>query len=814
MFTIRRLVFALFSSLVAILAGDARADGVDLVVIPDAIALSVAQKLNGPEGFAFPDGQSFDGLGASVAIAGNRALVGATGDSNGLSEGGSVYAYEKVQGQWQFAQKLVGQDSSGTGASFGHAVAISGDRAVIGGYGTAFVFVVRDGVWTEEIQLAPTDLVPYSSFGAAVSISGDIVVVGDSTIACDGARPVGCAYIYRRFADGWREDARVSPSLPRANMEFGKSVAASGDTILVGAPDVGLEPAQGAGSGSAYVYVRIGSTWVESQRLVRSNPTTLDGFGAAVSLHGDTAAIGAPSNAIGPAGILPGTTLVFRRTGSVWSETQQLVAADEPFWGLFGSSLAIQASRLVIGSGVGRAYVFESIGGSFVQQRELRPNAGERGRGFGFKVATSGEDVLTGVPSSESGDNLYPGGAYLVNLAQTPGLGTQRIDSGTPVLPERFGRTLAMSGDLAVFGTDPSGGIGSGSSGSAYIYRRVANDWVREAVLKSDQPNDEFGEAVAISGDQVIVAAPSRNNSFGARAGSVFAYRKSAGIWQLHREIFAADAAPHSFFGMRLDASNNWLTVGSPWERIGAVPRAGSVRVFKRVADEWVHHVKLLAPDGTENDNFGDAIGISGANLAVGAPGTGGTPNEYRGSVYMYALQSDLWQLQSTLGPGTPMFVAFGASVALADDLLLVGAPTQNRGSVHVFRRSGTSWPPQRVLTPNEGLDIVSFGSSLALHPPYAAIGARGAPFQSGVVELHLSEQDWGLIDRLRSPRVFGNASFGGVIAIDGEALLVGSPAEHADSVFGNPGNGAAYSFNLGPGAATLFDDGFEEAVP
>ena len=117
----------------------------------------------------------------------------------------------------------------------------------------------------------------------------------------------------------------------------------------------------GSASGSAYVFVRSGTTWTEQQKLTASDGAASDWFGFSVSISGDIAIVGAYKDDSGQ-----GSTYVFVRSGTTWTEQQKLTASDGAASDSFGRSVSISGDTAIIGafgddddgSNSGSAYVF------------------------------------------------------------------------------------------------------------------------------------------------------------------------------------------------------------------------------------------------------------------------------------------------------------------------------------------------------------------------------------------------------------------------------------------------------------------------
>jgi hypothetical protein len=224
---------------------------------------------------------------------------------------------------WIEEDKLSASDAA-AGDTFGISVSISDDRAIVGAFlsdaagedsGAAYVFWRDDNgtpldpgddFWVEEDKLTPSDLAEGDSFGIAVSIDGDLAVVG-SPFDDDGAIDAGSAYVFAledngtpsdKSDDFWVDVAKLTASDPALGNEFGGSVAIDGDLIVVGSR---YDDDAGEDSGSAYVFKRVddpasgesGGRWVQRAKLSPSDAAEGDSFGVSVSISGERAVVGA-----------------------------------------------------------------------------------------------------------------------------------------------------------------------------------------------------------------------------------------------------------------------------------------------------------------------------------------------------------------------------------------------------------------------------------------------------------------------------------------------------------------------------------------
>ena len=398
------------------------------------------------------DGGEGDQFGYAVAVSGDVAVIGAQFDDAPFNQSGSAYVFRRVDGTWVEEQKLTASDGD-DGDHFGYAVAVSGDVAVVGAYqdedlgsqsGSAYVYRYDGAQWVEEQKLLASNGGASDRFGRSVAVSGDVVLVG-----ADGE---GAVYAYRYDGAQWVEEQKLTASDGGAGV--GWSAAVSGDVAVVGAfTDDDL----GDNSGSAYVFRYDGATWVEEQKLTASDGSQGDHFGFGVAVSGDVALVGAYGD--GDLGGYSGSAYVFRYDGAAWGEEQKLRAADGNVGDVFGYSVAIMGEVAVVGAPMkehpglsGAAYVYLRTEGGWVQEPPIRASDAERGAHFGWSVATSGEVAIVGARYDPAlGHNS--GAAYAYDLTSDCAQSlTATLDDDTPVP----GQTITFSVTVTNADTSPA----------------------------------------------------------------------------------------------------------------------------------------------------------------------------------------------------------------------------------------------------------------------------------------------------------------------------------------------------------------------
>jgi hypothetical protein len=323
-----------------------------------------------------------------------------------------------------------------------------------------------------------------SGFGSAVALSGDILVVGQPGYEGGFEATEAPTHVYRRIASRWVEVQTIEDPDGFA-VGFGKSVATSGDVIVVGN---GL---------SATVYRWGGSSFGLEQTLAPAAPS------GPVAISGDTIVLGAKGDA--PGGLADaGSASVFRWDGASWVEEQTLVASDAASGAEFGAAVGISGDSIVIGAhgGAGALYLYRWNGTSWVEEQKI-PGPGGSGR-LGEAVAIDGAVIVAG-----SGTDDFDTGP--VRIYRWDGVSWNE-EQAIPPDAFFFGRSVAVSGDLVVVGSRRNLILAGGTIevGAARVYRRDGLAWVDEYALTASDAGtfDEFGAAVAISDGLVAVAAP------------------------------------------------------------------------------------------------------------------------------------------------------------------------------------------------------------------------------------------------------------------------------------------------------------------
>lgn len=358
-----------------------------------------------------------------------------------------------------------------------------------------------------------------------------------------------------------------------------------------------------------------------------------------------------------------------------------------------------------------------------------------------------------------------------------------------------FGNAVAVSGNTAVIGA-PGDDVVAQVQGSAYVFVRSGGGWTQQARLNAldGAAFDNFGTAVAINGESVVIGAPSNNGNKGA----VYVFVRNGAAWSQQAKLSAADGMALDYFGYTVAVSGETLAAGA----YGDDANRGSAYVFVRNGVVWNQQAKLTVADGLAQDYFGISIALSGDTLAAGAFGDDIGASAERGSAYVFTRNGLTWSQQQKLTAGDGAAGDFfGNSVALSGDTLVAGAAQDdfNKGSAYVFTRSGAVWNQQAKLTANDGVAGDRFATAVAISGATVAVGASstnigGTQQQGAAYVFARNGAAWLQQAKLTAAEGVQQDQFGIAIAVDGDAVVAGT---YGADVGVNLFQGAAYAFTV-----------------
>ncbi len=369
----------------------------------------------------------------------------------------------------------------------------------------------------------PTEVADFNVpglFGWTIAMGDGIAVIGAPEDSSFGSR-AGAVYVYRDTSSGWVYQAVLTSSDIESNDLFGETVAIYGETILVGVPG---DDDHGSRSGSAYIFDFDGASWNQTTKLTASDAGGTDAFGSALAIVGTTAVIGATRN--DELGTNAGAAYIFELANGAWTESARLLASDGEEYDAFGVSIALTDTFVVVGAAEdddhgnssGSVYVFTNDGAQWTEQSKITPMDGSASDFFGESIAASGNRIIAGAYwDDDTGSNS--GSAYIYEFDTKSGWNQQaKLIAPDGNTQDQFGVAVSISGDTVIVGANRDDVIGS-NTGSAYMYQFNDGQWALSSQLFGSQvlEEDEFGEKVALWGSVAAITS-------GDEVGRVYLY--------------------------------------------------------------------------------------------------------------------------------------------------------------------------------------------------------------------------------------------------------------------------------------------------
>ena len=367
-------------------------------------------------------------------------------------------------------------------------------------------------------------------------------------------------------------------------------------------------------------------------KLLATDASAGDRFGASVALSGDYALIGHSNTRIG---LSP--PYVFKRENQVWNEQAQLtVSSRHP---TFGSPVSLSGVYGMSGSPLdtdngsfsGAAYAFKRDGSNWVELGKLTASDGSNSDIFGSSISVSGDYAFIGAPGSDTDKGESSGAVYVFKREGDNWVEQVKLTASDGEGGAGFGAYLSIDGDYAVIGSL------SGLLRSAYVFKRDGNAWIeQDKLVPADSASASvfLASPVSIHGDYALVGAPILFESQGP--ASAYIFKREGENWIEQAKLISSESEVFDGFGSSVALNGELAFIGVP-----DGSDRGAVAVFKREGSNWVEQPMLVAPDRRRNANFGISISVSGNYVLVGASG-----DEQEGNLAGAAYVFDLSGLQ------------------------------------------------------------------------------------------------------------------------------------------------------------------------
>ncbi len=311
---------------------------------------------------------------------------------------------------------------------------------------------------------------------------------------------------------------------------------------------------------------------------------------------------------------------------------------------------------------------------------------------------------------------------------------------------------------------------------------------------------DRFGTVVDVDGDTAVVGAFTRDQPVFA-AGAAYVFVRVDGVWTQQQKLTASDAAMSDNFGLAVAIDGDTIVVGAPEE--GAVG-TGAAYVFVRSGATWTEEQKLAPTPGGTNDDFGQSVGVSGDSIVVGAPGADHSSLTDPGAAFVFVRSGATWtQEQRLIASNADAGDRFGQSVAIDDDTVVAGAFAvstlgNDTGAAYAFLRTTSTWAEEQILERADPQINDRFGWSVDVDQDLAIVGAyfedEGGSNAGAAYAFSRMGTEWTQQNKLLAGDAADNLWFGFDVAVDGDRFAVGSQTSGIT-------NGSAYRFRNGPGS-------------
>lgn len=385
----------------------------------------------------------------------------------------------------------------------------------------------------------------------------------------------------------------------------------------------------------------------------------------------------------------------------------------------------------------------------------------------------------------------------------------ETFDDPTPTTTDLFGRTVARDGNHLLIGA-PRHAIGGDHVGQAHLFDAMTGALLRtfdDPSPTGDQILHAFASSVAIAGSYVLIGDAGHDDVPDVfDVGQVYLFDATTGALLCTFNDPAPNADGHDDFGFAVAIDGDHVLIGAPGHRIDGFS-VGQAYLFDAVTCGLLETFVQPLPTGevsySNTHDFGASVAIDGDSVLVGAPSSFSAGSTI-GQAHLFDTAGNL--LQTWIGPDNPPGFAqsfFGVSVDIDGDHVLIAASTvvrtvgegedEETGSVgRVFLYDAVSGGLLHTFddpTPTPRTDINvdlfgdRFGESIAIDGDNVLIGAFGDNTNGqNVGQAHLFDAAGGnLLQTFDDPTVTTEDEFGLAVAIEGNAVLIGAPGDDSN---------------------------------
>jgi hypothetical protein len=357
-----------------------------------------------------------------------------------------------------------------------------------------------------------------------------------------------------------------TPEGGKSHSEFGASVDIYDNYVVVGAPS---DSAQGVTGGAVYVFVKENGIWKQQAKLSAPTPAVADAFGKAVSIYGNLIVVGAPNRDISGAAN-KGAAYIFKRIGHVWNYVTTITATNGAESDFFGTAVTTNGTYVIVGApyadhsgktDAGSAYIFGLQNNVWTHQIILKANDPYTDARFGFSLDIWQTRLLVGAPAAYTPhhNGTTSGAAYLFNNTDAAGftwiLGQKITALGNSHNQMEFGYAVAIDGDDMLIGapnySGQGGYDGSLGLGCAIQFKLQNNTWSQYGMVTEYGNQARTGTSVALSSSIPLIGMPKTNEG----RGRVMVFANP------YRDVYDEDPNLKMNFGGAMAAHNGQFVV-------------------------------------------------------------------------------------------------------------------------------------------------------------------------------------------------------------------------------------------------------------
>jgi len=474
--------------------------------------------------------------------------------------------------------------------------------------------------------------------------------------------------------------------------------------------------------------------WEFQSKITAPDGAAEDLFGSSVSIsgNGSYAIVGARQDAAVRSGngllySLAGSAYIWVRSGSSWTFQQRITAPDAASTDYFGNSISISSdgsyalvgaySKAIPTSAGGAAYIFSRSGTSWTFQQRITAPAPDIGPSdsFGISVSISGDGsrALVGAIGDDDGVS-NSGAAYIFSRSGTTWSLQSKIKAPDPGPSDRFGRSVAISSDgsYALVGAyqDDQPYPSIPDQGSAYIFSRSGTSWSYQSKIWAPDrgPGEKFGVSASISSDGTYALVGAHlDNGYGA----AYIFSRTGTTWGYRSKLRAPSPAGQDRFGysVAISGDGSKALVGA-YMVDGPTYDIGAVYMFSRSSGGWSFQSKFTAPDPTSGARLGYSVSIASSGNEYYAISGSYSHNSGRGSAYTYNLPVDALTVSTPIVADTSLLSFTGQHICFPegpmDQGLVVSANKNKYVSLNGSLTTGT-----HAIKSSEALPVVSLSN-------------------------------------------------------------------------------------------------------